>query len=47
MLLSVMKSGELKSRFILDAECANEFAHLYSSLLEMRIGKSTACHGAV
>lgn len=47
MLLSVMKSCELKSRFILDAECANEFAHLYSSLLQMQIGKSTACHGAV
>lgn len=48
MLLSVMKSGgELKSRFILDTECTNEFAHSYSSLLEIRIGKSTACHGAV
>ena len=47
MLLSVMKSGELKRRFILDAECANEFAYSCSLLLEMRIGKSTRCHGAV
>ena len=42
-----MSGGELKGRFVLDAECTNEVTSSHSSLLEMRVGRTTGCHGVV